>query len=277
MTSRKTCRLFYYGPAESGKRANLRYIHQSIPPEQRLPLTTEDPERQISFHVTHGDESEWQVVVQAVDAGQETFPASGHTGPPPFDGIVFVVDSRLEQLDQSLAAFESLKSFLDAFGLDLTEVPVVIQYNSREQADILPVDRMESLLNPWGLLAFPANASKGEGVRETLKSVLGLTVNHINERPEGPVLAPTQQTRAVEEPIADPGTEETDSTGLGIDYGPPIPGTEIEESTKALSEAIFDELQPPVVIPVKIPRRLFSGSKPVKILLEVEIDDSSTF
>ncbi len=190
---------------------------------------------------------------------------------------MFVVDSRLEQLDQSLAAFESLKTYLDTYGLDLTEVPVVIQYNNRDKADILPVDRMESLLNPWGLLSFPANAVKGEGVRETLKSVLGLTVSHLNEQPENP-------TRSAEFEIVVPKDDldaatdmESDKSGLGIDYGPPIPGTEIQESTKALSDAIFEELRPPVVIPVKIPRRLFKGDGRIKILLEIEIDDNSTF
>ena len=149
MTLKKTCRLLYFGPAEAGKRANLRYIHQSIPPEHLLSLAAEDPERQIAFKVAHGNDGQWQVQVQALDSSQEQMPAPVANGSAPFDGIVFVVDSRLEQLDQSLASFEALKTYLDSFGLDLTEIPVVIQYNSRDQADILPIDRLESLLNPW--------------------------------------------------------------------------------------------------------------------------------
>lgn len=277
MTSQKTCRLLYYGPSEAGKRANLRYIHQSVPPEQVLSLAMEDPERQIAFRVTHGNDGNWQVLVQAVDAGQERYRTAGVSERLPFDGIVFVVDSRLDQLDQSLAAFESLKTYLDSYGLDLTEIPIVMQYNGREQAEILPVDRMESLLNPWGLLSFPANATKGEGVRETLKSVLGLSVNHLNEHPEELTRTTAFETSANEDPVAVEPDNEGESSGLGIDYGPPIPGTEIGESTKALSDAIFEELRPPVVIPVKIPRRLISNKGPVRILLEVEIDDNSTF
>jgi signal recognition particle receptor subunit beta len=279
MTSQKTCRLLFYGPADAGKRANLRYIHQSIPPEQRLPLATDDPERQIAFKVRHGDDGTWQVLVHAVDTGRERMRTGGSDEVPPFDGIVFVVDSRLDQLDQSLAAFESLKTYLDSYGLDLTEIPVVIQYNGREKAEVLPVDRMESLLNPWGLLSFPANSAKGEGVRETLKSVLGLTVSHLNQNPR-----PASQAQVFEPAVLDAGSGNdgtgdavSDTAGLGIDYGPPIPGSEIGETTKALSDAIFEELKPPVVIPVKIPRRLLTGEGPVKILLEVEIDDSSDF
>jgi len=277
LTSQKTCRLLYYGPAESGKRANLRYIHQSIPPEHLLVVENQDPERQIAFRVTHGNDGDWHVLVQAVDSGQEKFRAEGTAERAPFDGVVFVVDSGLDQLDQSLASFESLKTYLDNYGLDLTEIPVVIQYNNRERSEILPIDRMESLLNPWGLLSFPANAVKGEGVRETLKSVLGLTVTYLNEKPEDPTCTAESEMTISRDNSQGALDAESDSTGLGIDYGPPIPGTEIQESTKALSEAIFQELRPPVVIPVKIPRRLFSGDGPVKILLEIEIDDSSGF
>ena len=277
MTSQKTCRLLYYGPAESGKRDNLRHLHQSIPPEHRLSLANEDPERQIAFQVSHGNDGNWHVLVQALDAGRERHGSADKAEQAPFDGIVFVVDSRLEQLDQNLAAFESLKTYLDTYGLSLTEVPVVIQYNSRDQVNILPIDRLESLLNPWGLLSFPANATKGEGVRETLKSVLGLTVNHLNERSQNPTLTAATETSVTADPVADGAAAENESIELGIDYGPPLPGEEIQESTKALSDAIFEDLRPPVVIPVKIPRRLFHGGGPISILLEVEIDDNSTF
>lgn len=277
ITSQKTCRLLYFGPADSGKRANLRHIHQSIPPEHLLVLANEDPERQIAFRVTHGNDGDWHVLVQAVDSGQEHYRASGRPERAPFDGVVFVVDSGVDCLDQSLAAFESLKTYLDTFGLDLTDIPVVIQYNNRDQSEILPVDRMESLLNPWGLLSFPANAVKGEGVRETLKSVLGLTVSHLNEQPEDSISTAEFEIAVSNGDPTVESDEESETMGLGIDYGPPIPGTEIQESTKALSDAIFEELRPPVVIPVKIPRRLFSGDGPIKILLEIEIDDSSTF
>ncbi len=277
ITTQKTCRLLYYGPAESGKRANLRHIHQSIPPEHLLVLANEDPERQIAFRVTHGNDGDWHVLVQAVDSGQEHYRETGSPERAPFDGVVFVVDSRLEQLDQSLAAFESLKTYLDTYGLDLTEVPVVIQYNNRNKADIMPVDRMESLLNPWGLLSFPANAVKGEGVRETLKSVLGLTVSHLNENSGGPTRSTEFEIAVPVDNSATATDKESENSGLGIDYGPPIPGTEIQDSTKALSDAIFEELRPPVVIPVKIPRRLFSGDGPINILLEIEIDDNSSF
>lgn len=267
-TAKKTCRLLYYGPANAGKRANLRMIHRSIPPAQRLSLASEDPERQIAFEVAHGEGQTWQVLVQAVDSGKERFRSAGMSSRPPFDGIVFVVQSAAVDLDRNLAALESLKAYLDSWGLDLMGVPIVFQYNGRDKADTLRVDRLESLLNPWGLLSFPANAEKGEGVREALKAALGLTVNHLQSR-SAPV--PERQ----EEPmVVDPSTS-IETEDLGIEYGPPLPGSEIGESTKSFSDAIYEELRAPVVIPVRIPRRLLVGKGPLRILLEVEVDESA--
>ncbi len=269
-TEKRICRLLYYGPAKAGKRENLRVIHQSVPPEQRMALAGDDPERQIAFQVNHGDGEQWQVLVQAVDSGKERYRSAGMSPIPPFDGIVFVVNSSAAALDQSLASFESLKAYLESWGLDLMGVPLVIQYNGRDQSDTLRVDRMESLLNPWGLLSFPANAKKGEGVREALKAVLGLTVNHLESQP--------QENYDGRETFMEPEdttiTVEVDDAGLGIDYGPALPEASIGKSTKALSDAIYEELRPPVIIPVKIPRRLLEGPGPLRILLEVEVDDS---
>lgn len=278
-TATRTCRLLYYGPAQVGKRDNLRLIHRSIPPAQRLALASDDPERQIAFEVAHGTGGQWQVLVQAVDSGKERYRTAGMNARPPFDGIVFVVDSSAASLDQSLAAFESLKAYLESWGRDLMGVPLVIQYNGRDRADTLRVDRLESLLNPWGLLSFPANAKQGEGVRETLKALLGLVVNHLENESgqtddDGHYFAePEPQTDVRPVAAAKPETVQGDE-GLAIDYGPPLPGTEVAEATRTLSDAIYEELRAPIVIPVRIPRHLLEGRRPLRILLEVEVEES---
>lgn|GEM_PF-1676684 len=273
-TAIKTCRLLYYGPQGAGKRDNLRLIHSSIPPEFRLSVASGDPERQIAFQVNNGDDGPWQVLVQSVDTGHERLRTAGMPDNPPFDGIIFVMSSVPGQLDAGLAAMEGLKAYLDSWDLDLMGVPVVLQYNGRESGDCLPVDRLESLLNPWGLLSYPSSSARAEGVRETLKSILGLTINHLHQK----------QTRTVEfESILASPADPADLSGtapsrgreeaLGVEIGPPLPGTEIEPETRSRSEAIFDELSPPLVVPVRIPRRLIQGKGPLRILLEVELED----
>lgn len=280
MTAQKTVRLLYYGPQDSGKRANVRFIHQSLPPEQLLAPSSEDPERNIGFKVHHGDHGEWSVMVKAMDLGSESGSEEPASGAVPFDGVVFVVDSSLAMLDESLAALESLKAYMDRWGMDMMGMPVVLQYNGRNGTDVMPVDQMESLLNPWGLLSYPGDAVSGDGVRETLKAVLGLTIKHLIENPPED---PTQPGLEVIPAAVDPEESNKPSQGmpefsdLGIDYGPPLPGTEIADVTKARGNQIFEDLNPPVVIPVKIPRRLIEGRKDIKILLEVEIEDDPIF
>lgn len=274
-TAVKTCRILYYGPQNVGKRENLRLIHNSVPPDNRLALATGDPERQIAFRFANEAQGSWQVLVQCVDTGRERYRSAGMPDQPPFDGVVFVASSRAGLLDQGMAAMESLKTYLDSWGLDLLEVPLVIQYNGREHPDTLPVDKLESLINPWGLLSFPGCTGRGEGAKETLKAILGLTVNHLRVRPRL-VEAPPPQVLA---PAEDPGfpSGDTASGGLDLEYGPPLPGTGFEVAALKRGEAIFDELRPPIIIPVRIPRRLLSSSGPVRILLEVEIDDDPRF
>ena len=107
-------------------------------------------------------------------------------------------------------------------------------------------------------------------MREALKAVLGLTVNHLETQPDE--LYNGRETFL--EPEAQPAPVSDEGEGLGIDYGPPLPDSVVGQSTKALSDAIYEELRPPVVIPVKIPRRLLAGQGPLRILLEVEVDES---
>lgn len=279
LTATRTCRVLYYGPASAGKRANLRVIHRSIPPEQRLTVATDDPERQIAFRVRHGAQGEWQVLVQAVDAGRERPRAAGRDLHAPCDGIVFVVDSGAAMLDQSLSALESLKTWLESWDLDLMRIPIVIQYNRRDRPDTLPVDRLESLLNPWGLLSFPANAATGDGARETLKAILGLAVNHLVANPAAAALARASASAppAAPPPAPPPSPARNAPGALGIDYGPPVPGGEFGATTRALSDAIYHELRPTVVVPVRIPRHLLSGREPVRLLLEVQVDDETPY
>ena len=73
-TSVRTCRLLYYGPAGVGKRENLGVIHRTIPPESRLAIASDDPERQIAFQFRKPGEEPWQVVLRALDTGAESLP-----------------------------------------------------------------------------------------------------------------------------------------------------------------------------------------------------------
>ena len=314
ITTTRACRLLYYGTAGVGKRENLAIVHRTIPPESRLNLAVEDPERQIAFTYNQPGGGVWQVLVQTVDVGHERLRSAGMSERPPFDAVVFTVDSGAAHLDQSLSAFEALKNYLESWGRDLMDVPVVIQYNRRGTPDALPVDRLESLLNPWGLLSYPADSARGEGVRETLKSILGLAVNHLKSLPESetepvikpeavlvapsapppkavavppPPVAPPKAVAAPPPPAPPPKAVATPPPpaqetrpavdSIELDYSPPVPGTEVETSTLDRQNALMDGLRPPIIVPVRIPRRLLESEGPVQVQLEITVGDDDRF
>lgn len=282
-TALRTCRILYYGPAGCGKRENLAKIQASLPAEHRLAVATHDPARQIAFLLRNGNQGDWQVFVQALDAAEEPPIVSG--SPVPFDGVVFVCDSRLGGLDEGLSAMEGLKSYLDNWRLDIMAMPMVLQYNLRDGDGVLPVDRMESLLNPWGLLSFPAASASGEGVRETLKAILSLTISAVLQRQP-------------------PAADADDARELLVDTGPPVPGSPYtpERSPRTLSPGSGQQGETGqrataasavagdpgssagsrsqataeagvLVIPVRIPRRLLGADGTGRILLEVHVTD----
>lgn len=256
-TATRTCRILYYGPPGCGKRENLAQIQASLPAEHRLAVATSDPSRQIAFMLRNGNQGDWQVFVQAVDAGQEMRLAAA--GEVPCDGIVFVCGSTGEGLDTALSAMEGLKTFLDTWRLDLMSMPMVLQYNGRNAASILPVDRLESLLNPWGLLSFPAVSSAGEGVRETLKAILSLTISHILQKQAPAAAAPEES--------------------LAIDPNPPVPGTphtpgwEAATADRPTAGRSPTTGAPAIVIPVEVPRSALGRDGTGRIILEVRVVD----
>ncbi len=280
-TGTRTCRILYYGPRGAGKRENLRQIAGGVPSENRLQARGAD---ELAFRLRTGQDGEWRVVLQAVDTGRE--PGGDSGGGPPFDGVVFVAHSAAPSLDTCLSAMEQLKAFLDAWGEDVTSVPLVIQYNAREQQGALPLDRLEGLLNPWGLLSFPASSRQGEGVKETLRSIISLTISRRLERgdaPARPASRPPEGRGTPEAPGRSVPAGRGDGTraeprpparnpGRGGERGGPAGGGDLQivHEEPAL---FFDDIRPPIVVPVRIPRRLLDKFGSARIVLEVEVID----
>src|SRR5262249_56192491 len=117
------------------------------------------------------------------------------------DGIVFVADSQWTMLPKNLEAWKNLKDNLKTNSINFESLPVVIQYNKRDLADILAVDAMQEAL---GLSSYPfveAVASAGRGVTETFKLISKLTFVDLLRRLQG---------RRPDEAVAPPPRKEPD-------------------------------------------------------------------
>ena len=81
---------------------------------------------------------------------------------------------------------KDLQENLREYNISIFKIPLILQYNKRDLADrgipILPVEVMEKDLNTkLKVSSFSASALKGEGVGETLKKCLVLTLRHLQK------------------------------------------------------------------------------------------------
>lgn len=170
------CKLVYYGPGMGGKTTNLELIHGQLPQNHRgdlVSLATET-DRTLFFDflpLDLGDVKGMKTKFQLFTVpGQVYYNATRKLVLQGVDGIVFVADSQRSRMDDNRESLLNLRENLAEYDLDLDSIPWIIQYNKRDLPDAMSVEEMNALLNP-GVDFFCAVAIKGEGVKETLKSI----------------------------------------------------------------------------------------------------------
>ncbi|HXO21046.1 MAG TPA: hypothetical protein VOA87_14110, partial [Thermoanaerobaculia bacterium] len=95
---------------------------------------------------------------------------------------------------------------LTEMGLSVDTLPLVLQFNKRDLADICTVEEMNQTLNPRGWPHFEASALTGQGVFETLKGVSKLTLLSLKKRltRSGPEASPGRAASPAPRPAAAP-------------------------------------------------------------------------
>jgi len=171
-------KVVYYGPAQSGKTTNLEQIHRLTDPEgaNRLISLNTAQDRTLFFDLlpfSLGAVSGYDFKIQLYTVpGQVQYNATRRVVLAGADAVVFVADGQRNQLKENMSAFENMKVNLLANRLVPEKVPLVLQYNKQDLPDLLPQGEMDKALNFWGRKAFPAVASRGEGVLETFVAVV---------------------------------------------------------------------------------------------------------
>ena len=180
-----TCKIVYYGPGRSGKTTNLQYVHAAVPDDRKgamVSLATET-DRTLFFDflpLDLGSVSGFRTRLQLYTVpGQVYYNATRKLVLRGADGVVFVADSQPEQLEENLESLRNLHENLLEQGLDIREMPLVLQYNKRDLPNIVPVDELRAQLNPGGLPDFEAVAVRGIGVFDTLKAVSKLVLKSL--------------------------------------------------------------------------------------------------
>ena len=181
-----TAKVVYYGPGLSGKTTNLQYIFSITNPKTRGELISIETEIErtlffdllpINVGLINGYQTKFQLYTVP---GQVFYDSTRKLVLKGADGVVFVADSQELMKTANLESFENLKKNLLAHKLNVTEIPLVFQYNKRDLNNTLPVEEMDRMINhdlkyPY----FSAVATDGEGVVETLRAISGLILKKI--------------------------------------------------------------------------------------------------
>ncbi len=173
-------KIVYYGPGLGGKTTNLRWLHDRLPPERRgrmISIAT-DHERTLFFDFLPIDLGQVNGFLTRFHLytvpGQVYYRLSRRAVLQGADGLVFVADSHPAREQANAESLDDLEAHLRTLGLtpaQLARMPRVYQWNKRDVAMALPVERLGAALNPAGFPAFEAVANRGTGVNETLRSI----------------------------------------------------------------------------------------------------------
>jgi signal recognition particle receptor subunit beta len=175
-----TLKVVYYGPALSGKTTNLQAIHQMVPAGgagRLMTLETRD-DRTLFFDllpVFFRTRSGYRVKLKLFTVpGQVIHDSTRKVVLNGADGVVFIADSQIAESQANKLSFRNLRENLAANGLDLDQLPLVIQFNKRDLPDIRSEAELQALEERRKTPVYRAVAITGQGVRETLEGLVAL-------------------------------------------------------------------------------------------------------
>ena len=250
-TMQMAAKIVYYGPGLCGKTTNLHHIYGRTAPGSRGEMVSLETEtdRTLFFDLLPLDVGviggfKTRVQLYTVP-GQVFYNTTRKLVLKGVDGIVFVADSQRAMKEANTESLQNLRSNLAEIGVKLEELPLVLQYNKRDLANILTLDELEETLNPARAYeSYEACAVLGQGVFETLKAISRLTLRSLKKRMLGE-----------ERPASRPTMTAT--------VAPPAPAISAEPASAPIPE-ILQEL-------AAVPQPAASAPKPETISLDEEI------
>jgi signal recognition particle receptor subunit beta len=170
-------RILYWGYDGSGKTANLHSIHRKLRADHRGEIQSEatviDPAVEfetlaIELGEVGGLKTRIQVI--AVPGGADQAPTRKQLLDQ-VDGIVMVIDSRRERIEENASSLVELRAMLLDYGRNLEDVPLVLQYNKRDLSDPYALEELHRKLDVNGAAVFEAVATEDSGVLQTLSTI----------------------------------------------------------------------------------------------------------
>ena len=171
-------KIVIFGPESAGKATNLKYVFGKLKPEFRGTLKSMNVQdaRMLFFDFTppgDGNLHGFRVRIHVYTiSGRVADPAVWKMVLKGVDGIVFVADRSPGRRQANRDSLDNLAAYLNGYGQSLSLVPSVFQFNKSDLPDALDAVEMEANLNPGRLPFFKASSRSGEGVLQTLLSLV---------------------------------------------------------------------------------------------------------
>ena len=212
-TMQMAAKIVYYGPGLCGKTTNLHHIYTKTAPQSRGEMVSLETETDrtlffdllpIDVGVIGGFKTRLQLYTVP---GQVFYNTTRKLVLKGVDGLVFVADSQKAMLEANVESLKNLRDNVTEIGLNLDELPLVIQLNKRDLPNIADVETMLNALDPERRFeSVEAVAYTGAGVFETLKLISKLTLRTLRRRMTGeepvvkPATRPAVQFKVKDEP-----------------------------------------------------------------------------
>ena len=197
--SEVNARIVYWGVEGCGKRANLKAIYANLRADHRGELrdvpTRLDPTvhyRVLPIELGAIAGVRTRIEVVAVPGRPDQAPTRKQLLDE-VDGLVLVLDSRGERIEENLQSFEELRQALSAYGRSLDDVPLVLQYNKRDLADSYALEDLHRKLDLHGAAVFEAVATEGTAVLQTLSTISKCVIRNLREEAAPHPATPTER------------------------------------------------------------------------------------
>lgn len=186
------CKIVYYGPGRCGKTTNLEYVFKAYKKQVTGEMISVDTEgdRTLFFDflpIGLGKIKGCEVRVQLYTVpGQIQYSSTRKLVLRGVDGVVFVADSLKVRREKNMLSLKDLQKNLKKYGISIVKIPLVLQYNKRDLAEkglpLMSIEQMERDLNrQLKVPSFQASAVIGQGVGDTLKECMKLTLKHLHK------------------------------------------------------------------------------------------------
>lgn len=178
-------KIVYYGPAMSGKTTSIKYLFSYFNREKNLESIDSSVGRTLffDFGILHFYGDEWGLKFLVYSATGQDFYAS--TRPATLngvDGIIFVVDSRMNCLHHNLRSWNELKML---FGSEFYNIPLVVALNKYDIFNEMKI-QVEEFKDKINFSAFKqisikkTKAINGDGILDSFYGIIGFIFPRIS-------------------------------------------------------------------------------------------------